>query len=117
MKFKRGVDRHVKPSTAYWMGRLESRFLHWFGEEPTCTSAFREFDPGSHGRGEAFDFRRVENVMPGMNNPGEEEFCRRIQDDFGAYIGVVLEPEWGQGAGFSAPHFHFQTKKPARRGW
>jgi hypothetical protein len=109
MKFKRGVKRGVLPSTAYWMGKLESRFLHWFGEEPTCTSAFREFDPGAHGQGEAWDIRRIDKT--------DEEFARRIQDDFGAYVGVVLEPEWGQGAGFTGAHFHFQTKPPGKRGW
>ena len=108
MRFKRGVKRGVRPATAYWMGKLESRFVYWFGEEPTCTSAYREFDPGAHGRGEAWDLRRSPDA------DSDEEFARRIQADFGAYIGVVLEPEWGQGPSFSAPHFHFQLKRPAR---
>jgi hypothetical protein len=106
MRFKRGVDRGVKPETAYWMGRLEAKFFYWFGSEPTCTSAFRE-GPGGHGRREAWDLQRV-------NDPSEEEFCRKIQQEFGSYLGVVLEPEWGQGAGFTGPHFHFQLKKPGR---
>ncbi len=108
MKFKRGVKRAVKPETAYWMGRIEAKFLYWFGTVPTCTSAYRE-GSGAHGRREAWDLSRT-----GEPVSDEEEFCRSIQLQFGSHLGVVLEPEWGQGPQFTAPHFHFQIKKPAR---
>ena len=105
MRFKRGVKREVKPETAYWMGRVEAKFFYWFGSEPTCTAAYRR-GPGAHGRREAWDLKRVKD------DPSEEEFCRKIQQEFGSRLGVVLEPEWGQGAGKTGAHMHFQLKRP-----
>ena len=110
MRFKRGVDRGILPATAYWMGRIESKFRYWFGTEPTCTSAYRKRAKGarcsSHTQGEAFDLRR-------LDAEDEIEFCKQIQENFGEWIGVVLEPEWGKGSGYTAPHMHFQLKKSA----
>lgn len=108
MKWKQGVDKRVKPETAYWMAKIEWQFEDYFFSPPTCTSAYREGDPGAHGRQEAFDFRRLRVPLERI-----EEFCKNIQAAYGRFIGVVLEPEWGQGAGYTAPHTHFQLKEPA----
>ena len=108
MKWKQGVDKRVKPETAYWMAKIEAEFQIYFFAPPMCTSAYREGDPGAHGRGEAFDFRRLRVPLERI-----EDFCRCIQGVHGRFIGVVLEPEWGKGEGYTAPHIHLQLKDPA----
>lgn len=120
MKWKKGVDKRVKPETAYWMGRVEEEWKQWFHSQIlTCTSAYREIAVGAHGRGEAFDLRRPPPPIgtPRLNKEDmvrrEIDFCRHIQKKWGRYLGVVLEPEWGKGKGYTGPHYHFQLKKPA----
>lgn len=52
---------------------------------------------------------------------GAEEFCIRLQRRYGAWLGVVLEPEWLTAAEIEArggrgkvqPHVHVQLKEPA----
>jgi len=111
VKWKKGVDKRVKLETAFWMGKIDEMFTtEYFLDESTCTSGFREGDPGAHGRGEAWDIRRYSNVEPGAY----ENFCLDVQQRYGEYVGVQLEPEWGKGRGYTAPHIHFQIKAQAR---
>ena len=118
MKWKKGVDKRIKPETAYWLGRVEEEWLQWFPScLPTCTSAFRE-GSGAHGREEAFDLRRVPAPLNTTSSKEdmvwrEIDFCQHIQKTWGRFLGVVLEPEWGKGSFYSGPHFHFQLNKPA----
>ena len=90
------------------MALIEHELKEYFFSPVTCTSAYREGGPGAHGRKEAFDFRR-----PKVSLERLEDFCRYIQDVHGRFIGVVLEPEWGKGKDYTAPHIHFQLKEPA----
>lgn len=114
MRFKTGVNRDVKPETAYWMGVVEAEWKEWFDEPFTITSAYRP-GPGAHGRKEGFDVRRPRIlVLPSGERDNAEHFCKSIQQKYGRFIGVQLEPEWGKGKKYTAPHIHFQLKGPAR---
>jgi hypothetical protein len=110
VRWKDGVDKRIKPETAYWMAIVEQEFMLFFGwnAEFMVTSGYREGDPGAHGRAEAFDIRR-----PNAKVQVLIEFCKELQEKYGEYIGVVLEPEWGQGDWYTAPHIHIQVKEAA----
>lgn len=107
--FKSGVIRDCKPELASWMERICFSYFMWFGERPVVTSVYRH-GAGGHGRREAFDLRRRRHIA----SSNYEAFCKWIQEHHGRYIGVVLEPEWGKGTGYTGPHLHFQLKEPAR---
>lgn len=115
MKWKKGVDKRVKPETAYWMAKVDTLFYTYFGQHPTVTSAYREGDTGAHGRKEGWDLRRHVRFLTSktVSLENHEGFCHYVQREHGKCVGVALEPEWGKGAGYTAPHYHFQLKKPA----
>lgn len=115
MRFKKGVDRNVKPETAYWMGRIEAEWERRFDDPYVITSAYRP-GGGAHGRKEGWDIRRpkVVTLPSGDVIDGAEALCKWVQMAYGRFIGVQLEPEWGKGKKYTAPHIHFQLKRPAR---
>ena len=107
-KLKKGVDPTCVPELMAWAECICYEYKCRFGFTPYITSIFRE-GAGAHGRGEGFDLRR--NV--GIHVTEFENFCRNVQHKWGRWIGVQLEPEWGKGTQYTAPHIHFQLKKPA----
>lgn len=109
VRWKKGVQRNVTTATAFWLGAIALEFEAETGETMRVTSAYRPGDPGAHGRKEGWDMGR--SLAPQF----DEQFCRMIQERYGRYVGVQLEPEWGKGAGYTGPHIHFQLKAPARR--
>lgn len=113
-RFKRGLSPGEKKGlcseTISWITIIADEYqLHCMlaGEYlgPCVITNGWDPDSNSHSTGCAWDMRR--------RNVEDEEFARYVQKKYGRYVGVQLEPEWGKGIGYTAPHFHFQLKGPA----
>ena len=107
ISFKEGVNPYkLTPVMMTWLPIIYSLWIDKFpGTDMIITSGFRDGHPGAHGRGEAIDLRRY------YHPAGKYEwFCRTLQEHFGPYLGVQLEPEWAKPETYTGPHVHCQLK-------
>lgn len=96
---------------------LASLWYEEFNEALEVTSGYRD-DGTSHTGRAAIDTARPSHRYARQPYKYDIEqlqqkeiaFARKIQDNFGAWIGVQVEPEWGEGDGYTAPHIHWQMK-------
>lgn len=133
MRFKRDVDASgVHPRLWQVLMFLDQMHLEWT-EEPMWVTDLRRPYAGENTRhatgvmliGEPRLLAVEESLVTAadirrwaLDELGKAEaFCRQIQDLYGDQVGVVLEPEWLSKARrkrMTAPHIHFQLKKPIR---
>jgi hypothetical protein len=108
IKYMKGVEhRDLSHDMLHWIPYIYSAWHDMFPEsDMVITSGFREGHPGAHGRGEAVDIRRHVEYLQYKY----VDFCRKLQTYYGVWLGVVLEPEWGKGPGYTGEHIHIQLK-------
>lgn len=123
MNLKTGVDASdVHPVLWVFLGAIALKYRVDTGHELVVTSLRRP--PGSRASrhspppGEpcrAADLRRWQLDQ----TRSTEAFARKLQHEYGSYLGVVVEPEWltpeevseRGGASAIAPHIHVELKR------
>lgn len=125
MRLLDGVDGEgVHPTLWLFLGAIAERHRYYTQAELVITSLRRPAGPRpslhSPRAGElvmAADIRR--HALD--RDESAARFCRIMQNDWGDYLGVVLEPEWltprevalRGGLAAIGPHIHVQLKTPA----
>ena len=109
-RFKGGVDYlKINPILRQLIPAVYSIWHDKFPDlDMVITSGYRD-DGSSHSGtlSKAIDLRRYHF---GTQKWKDVEFCRIVQQTYGDILGVQLEPEWGMGSGYTAPHIHLQLK-------
>jgi len=114
IRFKKGISLQINDALRYfWLDRVHEVWQEAFpGQMMWVTSGFRD-DGSSHSNRIAMDLRRPDQpqYMVPVSTARVVDFCRILQLYYGDFIGVQLEPEWGKGKGYTAPHIHIQLKE------
>lgn len=145
LRIKPGCDfTGIHPDVVFWVGVVAGHHLELTGRPLWVTSARRQYRSGVISRHSpplcavhgvlcaerpdlgstecrlnlvtAWDFRRW---YLDEKADRAERFCKMLQEKYGTYLGIVLEPEWLSAAEVArrggikkvSPHVHCQTKR------